>query len=372
MKIVSAIKHVVFSLIFLSLLFGMIFQLGFVFRPMDDDDASNWTYFYDEMENTIDIVAMGSSAMYRFWIPPEIYEQKGYTSAMLATPGQDIHLVPYFMEEAMKTQNVKLFVIEMRNIVSYGAYDRKNVDISERIDYNRVLATTAMKPSWTRVKMLHNIKKNDGLQEWMEWQFPILKYHETAMNMTKEEMEERKALEERKVEYRYARQIGVVTPQDLPDYEDQVPCTLTDDEKNSIDAIVAMGDKLGVPVLMISTPYSPKNKEKAGMQNAMAAYIKEMGYPYLDMTRMDEELDLNYSLDFYDDNHTNINGARKVNSYLADYIEEHYDLPSEHNARIRYEWAKACAEWDKKGEELQNRWESNAKKVLAKLEADGQ
>ena len=112
----KVLKTVAGILIFLFLLTTIINLLGPLFRPKGQD-FDGWQYFYAEDKNSLNAVMIGSSAIYRFYVPAQAYEEQGFTSCMISQSCQNIKAVPYIMEEAIKTQKVDLFVVETRQVV---------------------------------------------------------------------------------------------------------------------------------------------------------------------------------------------------------------------------------------------------------------
>ena len=106
----KVLKTVAGILIFLFLLTTIINLLGPLFRPKGQD-------FDAEDKNSLNAVMIGSSAIYRFYVPAQAYEEQGFTSCMISQSCQNIKAVPYIMEEAIKTQKVDLFVVETRQVV---------------------------------------------------------------------------------------------------------------------------------------------------------------------------------------------------------------------------------------------------------------
>lgn len=96
------IKYTISVFSICTVLFLGLNKAGELARPQDFD-SDVWTNYYAEEDNTINTVLIGSSSMYRYWIPTQAYEEQGYTSMLIGTAAQDIRLAPYLMEEAAKT-----------------------------------------------------------------------------------------------------------------------------------------------------------------------------------------------------------------------------------------------------------------------------
>ena len=174
----KVLKTVAGILIFLFLLTTIINLLGPLFRPKGQD-FDGWQYFYAEDKNSLNAVMIGSSAIYRFYVPAQAYEEQGFTSCMISQSCQNIKAVPYIMEEAIKTQKVDLFVVETRQVVVDLVQDPKKAkEREEKENYYLSIVTSGMKQSLTRAKLIHELLIPDEENNELEWQGPLLKNHE--------------------------------------------------------------------------------------------------------------------------------------------------------------------------------------------------
>lgn len=67
-----------------------------------------------EYDSGIDIVAIGSSSTYRYFIPTRIYEKYGVTSQVIAGASTSGKMFKYYIEEAKKLYDPDVFVVELR------------------------------------------------------------------------------------------------------------------------------------------------------------------------------------------------------------------------------------------------------------------
>ena len=102
-------------------------------------------------KDTVNALMIGSSAIFRYWNPPQAYEEQDFTSAMLASSIQDLNMAPYIMEEAVKSQNVDVFVIEVRTMIARNTNDDHS---QEERDYWFELLISGMNPSITRLQAI--------------------------------------------------------------------------------------------------------------------------------------------------------------------------------------------------------------------------
>ena len=362
----KVIKTVVSIVIFLSLLAMIVAYLGPMVRPRNSD-FDDWQYFYAEDNNTLNVVLTGSSAMYRYWIPAMGYEEQGFTSGMIAQSCQTIHAVPYIMEEALKSQKVDLFVVEVRQaVVESVQEDEMNDEQIAKENYYLSMVCAGMKPSLTRMHLVHDLLVPTDDDKELEWQIPLLKYHENFFDIYSGDWLNR--LQEGKNAYKGLRvkslvekqsQEPLTDPADLSDYS-----ALSESVRGALDKIVETAEKNNVQVLFISTPYF-YSQQRYTDQCALNAYMEEKDYPYLNMDKPEikEALALDENIDFYNSRHVNFAGAEKVTHFFAEWLNEHYEFADRLNEKQKKEWEKAVENWDKKEKELTKLWIRNCEKA---------
>lgn len=350
----SGIKHSVPVIAFFTILMLIFGKIGQVARP-DDPDCDVWAKYYAEEDNTIDAVFIGSSGMYRYWIPAQAYKEQNYTSALIGSAGQDIRTAPYIMEEAVKSQDVKLFVVETRSAIFRGEIDKVN---TENLNYNLEILVSGMNPSYNKCKMIQDLYISDQ-GEKLTLMFPILRYHENFISMDRQQIADR--MNPVNNEFKFANQSSKIKKQKEPVVEKSDKKYISDEAYGYLDDIVNKADELGVKVLFVSTPYATTAKQGA-VSIELDEYLKGKGYDYIDLNLYNDEIGLDYKIDFYNSRHTNISGAQKVTTYLGTFIKDKYGLTSQLTDESKADWDNAVKVWDKEAARLMDEWKEKAGK----------
>lgn len=227
-----------------------ISKVGQFARP-DESDAEAWAEYYAEEKDTVNALMIGSSAIFRYWNPPQAYEEQDFTSAMLASSIQDLNMAPYIMEEAVKSQNVDVFVIEVRTMIARNTNDDHS---QEERDYWFELLISGMNPSITRLQAIQSIHGGSFVKK-AETMFQILKYHNNLMEFDREFMINR--LNNPSSDDKFARPKSTITnlKNKKPDYTTDQSLELSQASKDTLDAIEKKANELGKKVLFIATPY---------------------------------------------------------------------------------------------------------------------
>lgn len=356
MKVV--IKRMVAAVVFMCILVVAVNNLGYFFRP-DDMNTESFGYLYKEDDDTLNVACIGSSAIYRFWIPQEAYEKSGFTSALVASAAQDIKTVPYLMDEILRTQDVDLFVVEVRQPIAERARKINNKYVQKDATGSFAYVATSMKQSADRVQMIDQILVEDEDNTKLEWWIPLLKYHDNSHTFTADQIVARlNGVDEDDM---YVRQASTITVNEQKGFVADTQYEFTDEDKRELDLVAAKAEELGKKVLFVATPYSP-GKVRGALHLQMNDYIEQQGYDYLDLNQYVDQIGLDFSTDYYDDIHTNIAGAQKVTAYLANYLSENYDLKSRLDESQTAHWESMCKKWDKQAEELMKAWEQEKAK----------
>lgn len=361
------VKRIVSAICFWTISIGLVVGAGQFLRAADEDDRI-WASYYAQEKDSIGTVVIGSSAIYRYWIPTQGYKEQNFTSYMLTFGSQPIETTPYIMEEAVKTQTPDLFVVEVRKLVADRATEYKEMaDVQEDM-YALRRVVSGMKYSRIRKSMMDEFLIEGEEEKYLEWSIPLLNYHEDIFRLkpSKYVSTIKKMLNPENQPWKGNRQVAYVEPLStkIPKSWDKNAYILTEQDKQKLDDIVNKAKELNIELLFVSTPYKMDHFTYA-LQHQMNQYMKEKGYPYLNMTgeKKEEMIGLNRATDFYNARHTNIAGAKKVTTYMASYIAKHYQVHGPMNQKQKESWELAVSDWEIEEKNKIMKWEMNCNKL---------
>ena len=95
-----------------------------------------------------------------------------------------------------------------------------------------------------------------------------------------------------------------------------------------LDKIVNLCHEKGIDVLLTYLPY-PNNELAITESNYIYDYSKNYNINYINF--VNSEI-VDGRIDYFDEDHLNPSGARKVSAYLSDYITNNYTLPDRRNS----------------------------------------
>ena len=171
----KVVKVVIFTIIF-ALCFNMLSK---VLTSPNDYRNYQWIGgFYEEEDNSLDAVYIGSSNCYATWNPVLAWEEYGIAVYPYCCNAQPLFAVEYLIKEARKTQPDATFIVNI-NTVS----DRKiaESEMHYLLDY--------MPFSLNKLKLTQYLSKVSGytFEESLEFYLPIIRYHTRYGELTSED-----------------------------------------------------------------------------------------------------------------------------------------------------------------------------------------
>lgn len=266
-----------------------------------------------EEKDSVDLLVLGDSESYTSVSPMQLWEEQGMTAYVCGQPGQEIQETYYMLKTALQEQNPKVVLLETNLMFR----DPGPVD---------------------------NVKS--AAAESLRHHLPIFRFH----NLWKCIFNGKKPGE---VSYKGFILRGGISPFDSGDYMKEtdevqdIPATV----RIYMNEIQKMCNENGASLVLMSAP-SPRNYNYK-KHNAITEYAKESGLPYFDLNMQAKELGMDWKTDSYDKgDHLNLNGARKVTTWVGKYLKENYDLP-DHRGKSEYK------SWDEEKE----KYEESIKKL---------
>ena len=340
MKKYHRLITILIALLMIMNILGIYLLQGF---NVSEDQAHRkiFTAFYQKPKNSLDAVYFGASSVTRYWIPALAFEENGIAVNGLATTGQPFVMIKYLMQEAKKTQDKALFVVEFRSIF-------KSTKHVHEIHVRRV--TDNMKPSLTRLKAVNagldymSNGDNDVDGSPLGVYFPALE----AANRTFNGSLDKKVVyfddkhESRNNGFIFSEVSFTTKPVPKSKYSTSDKKALPKENEEALYELLNYCDTIDNDILFVLSPYSA-DKTTYPKVNTAIEIIESRGYDVLNMNTPDmlKELNINWNTDFYNSFHTNLSGAEKYTLYLSDYIQDKYDLEDHRGDPAYSDWRES-------------------------------
>ncbi|MCR4597836.1 MAG: hypothetical protein K5678_02240 [Acetatifactor sp.] len=322
-------KNCIAILVFCGLLVWVASRVYNVLSWKDTtgDYLSSTSQLYHTPENTIDVVFMGSSHCYCGVYPAYLWRDKGIAAFDMSVSGQDRASTVHMLIETLKTQQPKVVMVDVYGLL----FDRNEIEGNV---YRNMLS---MKPSKNSVELVQEyVEPEKQLDYLLRW--PIV--HTRFWELGKYDF----------IQYEpsiYGR--GALFSwhesenQDAGAWRETAADELRAENKEWLDRLIAMHEEHGFELSFFVVPFRITLEEQMQV-NAARSYLTALGYDFLDMNQVQEDLGLDLQKDFMDDKHCNANGAEKVTLYLEDYLTEKFTL-ADHRGDAAYTYWDQDLEW---------------------------
>lgn len=285
--------------------------------------------FYSLKEDTVQVVAVGSSHVTLGFSPMEAYKQFKITSYNFGTNKQPIDLSYHLVKEALKTQSPQVVIYDVASLF-YGGKDVNTARFRYIMD--------GMPLSLNKVELAFCAAKYNSTDEIFavgEALCPIYYFHDRWKEIGEEEFNVDKSVsylkgqfmrtyikeidyDYDKVEAKIANQISEGTAEEP---------TISEYYKSYLLKMKQVCDENGVKLLLMTTPTVRWNSLKA---DAIKKICKETGLDFLDQNMPDGEL-IDYSQHMADGNHVTAYGAKYTTKHFCEYIIENYGVEGKSN-----------------------------------------
>lgn len=330
----KVLKRIAVMILFVVAVVALLVPLSYAVRPLDQQNKgtrNRITGFYAEQEDSLNVVIVGSSAIYRFINNVHIYENEDITSYNFATASLSVFLIEDVIDEILKTQSPELLVIDIRQ------YFKTNDDVIDEKPTQYLYNN--MKYSGTRIKMVNRLYRDLNVIERIPYYFDIALYHDNWDQILKYGTEY--MTNEREHPMKGVQIVDQVKAFDQVNVEHVTEeKAISEAAEEALRALLEKCKNENIQVMFLCTPY--KVSENRQMESNYARRIVESyGFDYLDMNLVIDDIGLDFATDFYDSDHVNVWGSDKVSAYLGDYLSENYEFDTEHEEEVVQSWEAA-------------------------------
>lgn len=282
-------------------------------------------------EDTLQAVYIGNSGVYRFWQPAAAWDCEGIAVMNLATASMPGAATQYLMEETLKTQDVDMFVVDLR---AYTDSELNEANLHNIIDY--------MPLDLTRLRLVTRLCAYQRYwpYEALEYYFPVLRFHARWSELEKEDF---LPAEDDGTKCSYYTSSFLNNVQDEQDYF-AVSDVRTEPQKRAVRAFEQLMDyceENDITVLFVAAPLLAHVNQKERL-NWFADMARERGFGVVNFNERAVYDDVGLTLsDFMDNTHTNICGSIKFTRWLAAYLADNYALDDRRGAPGYEDWDAA-------------------------------
>ena len=269
--------------------------------------------FYQEPQDTVDIVLIGASPTYTFWSAPLAWGKYGITMLPCAAQGMPIEAVPFYLKEAYKKHKDAYFLITLNAL--------NKILGQERIHWS----TDFFPESVNKYDMIHRLTTlgNYSFKDAVPFYVPISQYHSRWNSLT--HLDFHRNVNGLKMGMTFSNFVSGTTDLSSLFQTSEETMALPAGAAEALEDTLNFCDENQIKAAFILFPQC-ETAEMLKQFNETARIVRSRGYECIDLLENFAELGLDLQTDYYDISHTNIHGCLKVTDYLAQYLLEHYDL----------------------------------------------
>lgn len=332
MKLKILIKSIVFAVLFALILSTVNHALV----ERDDMGYQNISGFYEEPNNTLDAVYVGSSNCFVFWNSLLAWKEYGISVYPYACNSNLFFSTKYLIKEARKTQPDATFIVNINSLNEgeVNLQQMRNLIDNMPLSLNKLML----------IRHMSNIG-DYSFEDRLEFYFPNIRYHSRWSEVTSEDLDmELNGLKGASI-YKPYLTISEDVSSSYNTTEEET--TLSEKIISSTEDLLDYCDKESVKVLFVTVPQAKSDNEMS-RYNALNAMIEERGYPVLNLNDHMKEMGIDIKTDFYNNKHTNIHGSVKLTKYLSEYLIENYNFTDKRENPDYISWNEAYDEYKEK------------------------
>lgn len=270
--------------------------------------------FMDEGEYTLQIAGFGNSDLYSGFVPPELWNESGYTSTICSSVRQSVKDSKEFARLLFEKQSPELVIIETDML-----YDEK-----PEADGN-IKKKAGLKHFFDRMKPEFFERDVEGI-------FSVFKFHNRwKVKNSKVQQEVMKTYG-----YRFNNKVCTLNSKDYMVKTDNVE-PISEETLFQLDELIALCRENNAEILLVEMPtMSSWNYER---HNAVEQYAEKNSIVFLDMNLLYEQAGISMTNCFRDEgNHLNYYSAKAVTKYIGNYISQNYDIKSAVSEETAEKW----------------------------------
>ena len=325
------IKGIAFLLVFAT----CFFTVQAIFSGDGDDrDYRRIKSFFEQRENSVDAVFLGSSATYTFWQAPVAWNEYGITVFPLSNVKQPLLTAKFMIDDARKKQPDALYIV---NIAS----------VTEEYNFRIHRALDGYPNTINKFKMIDYLCDLGGfsLSERMEYYFPIIRFHSRWGELVPSDFntpdDKHKGAVSNSL---FMKGIEDVTG-GIKEFDYYEP--ISEQLEQGIIDLMDYCEEEQVKVLFVATPQEFTEKTRMGQLNTVTKMLRERNFEVFNMMEYSEDIGLDTTKDYFNTTHTNIHGAIKVTDYFARYLIDKYGFEDKRGNADFSDWDEASADYYK-------------------------
>lgn len=289
--------------------------------------------YYREVKDH-DVIFVGDCEVYENFSPAVLWEEYGINSYIRGSAEQYIWQSYYLLEDTLRYETPKAVIFNIQSL---------QFNESQREAYNR-MSLEGME--WSPVKVKAILASMKPEEQFLDYVFPILRYHSRWSELTGSDVEYMFKTEPVSFNGYYMR-VDVRAAENVPEGKPLADYRFGEKAWKYLDMMVELCEERGIELILIKAPslypyWYPQWEEQ------VEAYAAEKDLPYINFLDLQGETGIDYTTDTYDGGlHMNLSGAEKLSRYMGRYLIDEAGIPDRRGeAELAGRWAEKLAAYE--------------------------
>ena len=308
----------------------------YVLIPKHDYGICPITNLYQQEENTIDVLMLGTSCGYAGVNTNVLWEEYGIAAYNLCSAEQPYWISYYYLQEALKTQKPKLILLDAKASVYTPDYCKRG---------RTILSTYGIRSPITRMQAISACVE-DG--DFLSFALAFPELHSYYVQLKAENFAYPPSNGGRGESWK-----GYIEMEETEQH--QKPSLVWTSTKKPINAreeeyfikTLELANAHDIPVLLIGFP-NPDYANDHMYYNSLWSIAGEYGVEGINYNDPNLRLRLSYSSHFADWQHLNVKGSVVFTQRLGSDLLEKYDLPDRRGDAAYASWQDCADAWFEK------------------------
>lgn len=325
------------ALVLPILVFISVLQNWFFFYT--DDNTERIRNFYNEEKNSLDVVFLGASELHNGFSPGYAYDKYGFTSYLYTIGSNPCTLYKSELKEILAYQNPELIVVDLSGFL-YVEEEKLTSEARLRI------YSESIPGSLNKLDTIMSFPYDDKLSCFI----PLIKYHGDWIDTDQVVSRFRSKLSQRDVPSFLK---GVVTNTKAYDTEPEMRILHKPIDSNVEvmseeylkDFLTYCKEEHLDNIVFLNLPRNLEKDRDNVFRNRTLRMIETIlvnGFSVLDLQDQTMKIGCTFSEDYYDFEHPNIYGQRKLTDYIGQLIVNQFQVtPMKQSEKNKQHWEQS-------------------------------
>lgn len=282
--------------------------------------------FYDEPDNTIDVLFLGDSNIYRSISPIVLWDLYGISSYVYGSPGQNSYISYYFLRDALKTQKPKTVVLNVDTLFSKTKI--KSGSLAKGFDDMENLRLKA--------EVILNNDIDAPITEKVAYIFKVFRYHDRYKELNSDDF----TYAYKKIHNSFkglavSTEIKPTKENNFNYLNKSKSAEMNENCKNYLDKIIDLCKEKNINLILVEAPTYKSWTSKRS--KVMKEYADSKNVRFIDLNI--EGIGLNWFTDTKDKGgHLNLYGATKTTKYFSNILIKEPEYINRKNDKNYKHW----------------------------------